>query len=1307
MTMGAGEVGRLKVNLALDSGDFTKNMQAANRSLKLLQADFKAADAGLGNFENNLDQLKTKSSNLSQQFQIQQTRVQELTRRYEDLARTKGENSKEAQNMLIRQRKAVEQMRKVEKALVDVNNKIEDESNHLNLLKKRADEAGQKLGDLANRANEVGNSLTGTVTPALVGIGAALIKVGNDVDSSQARIQAQLGVTGKEAKQLTEDARAVWKSGFGESMADVTKGLVQVKQNIKGLNDGELRKVTKDALVLADVFEADVNEVTRAGGNVMKGFGVDSKKAFDLMAYGAQNGLNFSNEMFDNLSEYAPLFSTMGFSADEYFQLLINGSKAGVYNLDYINDAMKEMQIRLKDGSKTTADAMGQLSSSTQKVWKDYLAGKSTVKDVSNAVLAELKGMDDQTLANQIGVGLYGTKWEDLESDAMYALGGIDGQLKNVNGSMDKASKAIEDSFGTRAKAAWRDAQEALEPLGLALLDIAERHLPKIEKTIDSVTSKFENMSPAAQDTTLAIGGMLLVGGPLIKFMSTLGTGVSKVLPLITRFGGGAAIAGGAMTSAAGSAGLLTTAATILTGPIGIAIASVTALGVAAYQLDKEMDKPVIKSQIFGEEVSKGTQKAVGAYLKMDEDASMALTNMFATQQVITDENLNSLVSKYDKMGNSILASMDKNHAQQFQKTQDLFTKTSALTAEEEANVLKKMNDNHANKQLKVQEYEAKIQEIMNTAKEQKRALTESEKITINGIQEQMRTMAVQTMSKSAEEQKFILTNLKEQSSIITAEQAAKVVQNSIKQRDKSVAEAEKQYKDTVMQITYMRDVTGELTTEQANRLIKEAERSRDNAVSTAEDMHEKVVKEAQGQAEEHVDKINWETGEVNSGWDMMWNKVDSIWTSIKGIFGIKEEKKKSKSKSSSAPRVQKGVVRGAYAKGTSASGHPADGWAITSEKGRELIHEPGVGTYLSGSSGPELRYLRKGTSVLPNHHTEKLLKSYGFPGYENGVGDYFDAIMKGPSALWDAVTSKVSDFKDSLIPSWFRKASGSPTKAIKNMALDKIQSLIDNFSFGGFGLGQEYAGQGAAMARSAITQALKILNKPMSLLGPLMTIAKKESGFNPNAINNWDINAKRGDPSVGLFQIIGSTFRRWMYPGHGNRRNPLDSALAAIRYMDGRYGGVMGHPGIKSMSRGGGYKPYFKGGEATYPQVATLAENGYPEFILTTEPAYRNRNQALWTKAGKALGMFSNTQSSPTLFGESTTPSTIQMTSSSNKEEIGLLKEQLNLMRELVNKEFIASVVMDGREVARGTYKLVTEFQQNDEAFRRLFRGR
>ncbi|MFB8734319.1 hypothetical protein ACEQPO_11260 [Bacillus sp. SL00103] len=91
--------------------------------------------------------------------------------------------------------------------------------------------------------------------------------------------------------------------------------------------------------------------------------------------------------MFDNLSEYSTLFGKMGYSAQEYFQLLVNGTKAGVYNLDYVNDVAKEFQIRVKDGSKSTNAAMMDMSKPTQKIWQEFLKGKGTVKDVSNAVL--------------------------------------------------------------------------------------------------------------------------------------------------------------------------------------------------------------------------------------------------------------------------------------------------------------------------------------------------------------------------------------------------------------------------------------------------------------------------------------------------------------------------------------------------------------------------------------------------------------------------------------------------------------------------------------------------------------------------------------------------------------------------------------------------------------------------------------------------------------------------------------------------------------------------------------------------------
>lgn len=41
------------------------------------------------------------------------------------------------------------------------------------------------------------------------------------------------------------------------------------------------------------------------------------------------------------------------------------------------------------------------------------------------------------------------------------------------------------------------------------------------------------------------------------------------------------------------------------------------------------------------------------------------------------------------------------------------------------------------------------------------------------------------------------------------------------------------------------------------------------------------------------------------------------------------------------------------------------------------------------------------------------------------------------------------------------------------------------------------------------------------------------ESGGNPNAINNWDINAVNGTPSKGLMQVIDPTFRAYAMAGY------------------------------------------------------------------------------------------------------------------------------------------------------------------------------
>jgi len=145
------------------------------------------------------------------------------------------------------------------------------------------------------------------------------------------------------------------------------------------------------------------------------------------------------------------------------------------------------------------------------------------------------------------------------------------------------------------------------------------------------------------------------------------------------------------------------------------------------------------------------------------------------------------------------------------------------------------------------------------------------------------------------------------------------------------------------------------------------------------------------------------------------------------------------------------------------------------------------------------------------------------------------------------------------------------------------------------------FGGMGAAdgQVQKWLMAAVMVTGTPASWLEPLATIAMKESGGNPFAQNNWDINAQRGIPSKGLMQTIGPTFNAYALPGMNNIYNPVHNAAAAIRYINARYGSVFNVPGIKSMASGGGYRGYWRGTTGTLNQdeTAWVGERG-PELV-------------------------------------------------------------------------------------------------------------
>ncbi|WP_145359459.1 phage tail tape measure protein [Staphylococcus epidermidis] len=152
---------------------------------------------------------------------------------------------------------------------------------------------------------------------------------------------------------------------------------------------------------------------------------------------------------------------------------------------------------------------------------------------------------------------------------------------------------------------------------------------------------------------------------------------------------------------------------------------------------------------------------------------------------------------------------------------------------------------------------------------------------------------------------------------------------------------------------------------------------------------------------------------------------------------------------------------------------------------------------------------------------------------------------------------------------------------------------------------GGKVGGSGSANARRAIQRTQSILGgryKSPYITEQMMRVAKRESNFQAGVVNNWDSNARAGIPSKGMFQMIEPSFRAYAKPGHGNILNPTDEAISAMRYIVGKWVPIMGS--WRSAFKRAGDFAYATGGVINTSGMYQLAEGGYPEIVIPTDPS-------------------------------------------------------------------------------------------------------
>lgn len=329
--------------------------------------------------------------------------------------------------------------------------------------------------------------MASTVAATAGGLAIAFIKSGNDYIRAMNGVSAQTGITGDELKEFGDIAREVYKSGKGENFQEIADALVNIRQ-ASGLAGEELKVATNSAMLLKDTFGMEVNETTRAATALMKNFGISAEEAYGIIAVGAQNGANKNDDLLDTLNEYSVHYKALGLDADQFITSLIKGAEAGSFSIDKVGDAVKEFNIRAKDGSKTSTEGFAALGLEAETMTKAFAAGGDAAQAAFFQTIKALNEMKDPVEKNAAGVALFGTQWEDLEAGVLNTLASMSDASVDAAEALRKMEEVKYNDIGYAITQISRTFGDALIPAAEKAGQIIYKHMPQIQANIERIT---------------------------------------------------------------------------------------------------------------------------------------------------------------------------------------------------------------------------------------------------------------------------------------------------------------------------------------------------------------------------------------------------------------------------------------------------------------------------------------------------------------------------------------------------------------------------------------------------------------------------------------------------------------------------------------------------------------------------------------------------------------------------------------------------------------------------------------------------
>lgn len=489
----------------VDISDISKAMQEAKRYVAVANSEFKKNASAMDDWRKSSEGLEAKLTQLDSVLDGQKRQLEILENQYNNLTDEQKEGSKAADDLIIKINNQKAAINKTEKEIDKFDNELKD-------LKAGASAAGNELNELGDSARGAGDdaedgsdgftilkgALADLVADGIKAAVEALQELATDGSAAYAQFQAATGKTAGEMGKWKDVIQQIYNDNFGGSLDEVAEKITRVNEVLGDLSPDEMVKVTEAAMTLEDTFGMDMTETLRGVQSLMTHFGMTSEEALNYISAGAQNGLNYTDELGDNLSEYAGKFAEAGYSAEEYFQLLQNGSDGGAYNLDKVNDAINEVTARLADG--TIEGSLDMFSTGTQDVFKAWQDGDATQKEVIDSIVKDIQGTTNEQEKMNLAAKAFGTMGEDGGTKFIESLSSVGDTYDDVTGKAEKLKDVKYSDIGSALSSLGRTLKsEILQP-------IVDKITPAVSELVEWLTNNMSTVAPVVAGIATAFG---------------------------------------------------------------------------------------------------------------------------------------------------------------------------------------------------------------------------------------------------------------------------------------------------------------------------------------------------------------------------------------------------------------------------------------------------------------------------------------------------------------------------------------------------------------------------------------------------------------------------------------------------------------------------------------------------------------------------------------------------------------------------------------------------------------------------------